>query len=125
MTPDGAKRSCQRAAGRVSAASEPTKARRTQDDACVFYEEPNFHGPAFVLKAEKPGRGVVYGDATRLPAALSGRVASVSCAPGCSFFAHDRDDHEGEEYKGGAGASLPELGAWTARIRSAGLACKI
>ena len=80
-------------------------------------------GARHALKAEKPGRGLVYGDAPSLPAAVSGKVASVACAPGCAFFAHDGEDHDGEEFKGAAGATLADLGVWTGRIRSAGISC--
>jgi hypothetical protein len=91
--------------------------------SCVFYAASRFEGARHALKAEKRGRGVVYGDASNLRVAVSGKVASVACAPSCAFFAHDGEHHDGEEYKGAAGAMLADLGVWMARIRSAGISC--
>lgn len=131
---DGPVRSCSHAAGPAPAAAAANGGKtvgssgaavRAPTFGCAFYASPRFEGARFLLKAEKPGRGLVYGDAQSLPAAVSGQVRSVLCAPQCQFFAHDRVDHDGEEYKGAAGATLPELGDWAARIRSAGVSCKV
>ena len=124
IAPQGATRTCWRAASasRRDQGREP-KTVRPPAFSCVLYAASRFEGARHALKAEKPGRGLVYGDAPSLPAAVSGKVASVACAPGCAFFAHDGEDHDGEEFKGAAGATLADLGVWTGRIRSAGISC--
>jgi hypothetical protein len=106
----------------AQAPAAPSGARATPQ-ACAFYAAPRFGGARFILKADKPGRGVLYADAQVLPASVSGKVASALCAPGCKFFAHDREDHEGARYDGGPGARLPDLGGWSGRIRSVGVSC--